>query len=279
MHYPGPLDTSQFANFARCGQEKLYRTCKCCGDTQEFDYRCSIKWCPLCNWRISQRRAELLRQWVKRIPNPKHIVTTQKNFPVLTRRKLRQHIVHLAKLRRKKVFQHVKGGCVSVEITNEGNGWHLHAHWLVDATFVSASELAIAWGKLIGQEYGIVKVITATEKNYAAEVAKYVVKGEQMAKWPREHVLEFVTAVKGVRFYFAFGELFKLARQIRAEINQNKPEASGCDCGSKDFIFEDEVSVVLREVRESLNRRPCKKSSLPSRSLRSPSDAAQLLIA
>jgi hypothetical protein len=251
----GAWDDNQLGNLRRCGVETIYRTCKGCSDVQQFDYRCSLKWCPRCNWRISQRRAELLRLWVKRIRSPKHLVTTQRNFPVLTRRKIREHQKNLAKLRRKKVFAGVRGGCVSVEITNEGNGWHLHAHWLVDANFVSAQELAVAWGKLIGQEYGIVKVINATEKDYATEVAKYVVKGDSMMRWPREHVLEFVRAVKGIRFYFTFGELFKLSRAIRAELNQSKPPAKPCDCGCSDFVFEDEVTAVLHELRDRAKRR------------------------
>lgn len=269
----GLLVSQQFTNYKRCGVEQLYRTCTACGDVETYPYRCSLKWCPRCNWRITQRRAELLRLWVKRITWPKHLVTTQRNFPVLTRHKLREHVQRLAKLRRKKVFRHVTGGCVSVEITNEGNGWHLHAHWLVNATWVDARALAVAWGKLIGQEFGIVKVIAANDKDYAAEVAKYVVEGNALMKWHPEELLQFVTAVRGVRFHFTFGELFKLARAIRAELNQNKPPAKPCDCGCDKFRFEDEVTSVLREIREGFTRRTCKPKSSRSSSSRSRSVA------
>ena len=182
----GLADFPQFWNFAKCGQERIFKTCKDCGEVSEFVYQCSIKWCPRCNWKISRRRAELIKHWMPRIANPKHIVMTQRNFPILTRKKLKEHQQHLAKVRRTQVWKNVKGGCVSVEITNEGRGWHLHSHWLVDATFVDMKELSIVWGKLVGQEYGIVHFSDCSQTDYCNEVCKYVVKPGQMAEWEPE---------------------------------------------------------------------------------------------
>jgi hypothetical protein len=154
----GLIPYEVFESLSKCGVEDIFRTCKGCGNWKTFQWRCSLKFCPLCNWRIARKRAEMLNLWNFQIKQPKHIVVTQRNFPVLTRQKVRDFGRALAKLRRQKVWKDVKGGCVSTEITNEGRGWHLHAHILVEARWVDAGLLAVTWGKLVGQQFGIVKV-------------------------------------------------------------------------------------------------------------------------
>jgi hypothetical protein len=233
------LDSPQFDNFTRCGKESVWRTCKHCDDTTTFTYHCSIKWCPRCNWRITRTRQEILAEWTKHIKQPKHIVTTQRNTHTLTRSQLKKHSLNLARLRRHKVFSKVKGGCVSVEITNESRGWHMHAHWLVDARWIDAPELSKAWGKLVGQEYAIVHVSDLRQKDYLREVSKYVVKGSDMARWQPEEINEFVQAVRGRRFFFTFGSLFHCGKQIRALLALRKQETV-CECGCSQFIYRSE---------------------------------------
>ena len=239
----------QLRNFARCGQESIYRTCKDCGQVEEYAYRCNIKWCPRCQWRIAARRQELIAAWAKTINQPKHIVTTQRNFPVLTPSAIRGHQKNLAKLRRTLCWERVEGGCVSIEITNEGNGWHLHAHWLVDSRWVDAKALSVTWGNLVGQSFAIVKVLDVRGQNYTHEVCKYLAKGSEIASWPAEQIVEFVSAIRGRRFFFAFGSLFKMGRTIRATIAAQAPPPPVCDCGSSKFLFEDETQAVLHELR------------------------------
>lgn len=251
----GLWDAPQFWNFCRCGNERFYRTCKSCGAVHDFLYACNIKWCPRCQWRIARTRKNLIALWTQKISQPKHMVLTQKNFPILTRKKLREHIRALAKVRRLKCMKEVRGGCISVEITNEGNGWHLHSHWLVDADWLSMPDISQKWGSLVGQEFAIVKVKDVRNTEYLQEVSKYVVEGSELAKWPREHINEFVQACRGVRFFFSFGSMFKLAPIIRAELEAQKPEPPSCECGDSDFVYESEVDAVLNEIRSMDKRR------------------------
>lgn len=236
--------SKQFKNYERCGQEEIYRTCACCGKWETMEYQCSLKWCPRCNWKITRRRQEELKFWIAKIEQPKHIVTTQQNRTAFTRQFLRQHQLNLAKLRRTEVFREVKGGCVSVEVTNERKGWHLHAHWLVDARWVDAVELATTWGRIVEQEYAIVKVCDLRHRDdYQKEIAKYVVKSSDMVNWIPTEIREFVETVKANRFFFRFGSLFKLKRE--------KPtrEPRICGCGSSDFQFTNEKVELLKQCR------------------------------
>jgi len=244
----GLLDTPQTRNLDRCGREKMFRHCRGCGDVAQFQYHCDLKWCPRCQHRITARRLRVLREWVKMIGQPKHIVTTQRNFDHLTHRRLRLHTRALAQLRRQKVFKLVRGGCVSVEITNEDRGWHLHAHWLVDSRWVDAGELATTWARVIGQDdRAIVRVKDVRGSDYVSEVSKYVCKGSEIAAWTPEEINEFVQAVRGHRFFFQFGTLFKLARKIRAALLLEK-ETAVCDCGCSRFVWCDETTEVVREI-------------------------------
>lgn len=245
----GLIPWQVYDHLSRCGVDEIYRTCKSCHDWQTFYYRCSLKFCPLCNWRIARARAQLLKVWTQTIKQPKHVVLTQRNFPILTRKKIRQFQKAFARLRRSRLFRDVTGGCISIEITNEGNGWHLHAHVLVNAKWIDASALAVKWGKLVGQEFGIVKVKDARGQDYCNEVTKYVVKGSQLSSWEPEIIAQFIHAIKGVKFFSTFGELFKMRREIRDFLEATKPPQKPCDCGCSDFIYEDETRSICGEIK------------------------------
>jgi hypothetical protein len=251
----GLWNENQYHNFCACGRDHFYRTCKCCGRTEEYPYKCNIKWCPRCSWKITEKRKNLIRLWAEKISQPKHLVLTQKNFPILTRRKIREHTRNLAKMRRQKSMKHVRGGCVSVEITNEGNGWHLHSHWLVDVDWLPMADVSIAWGKIVKQEFAIVKIKDVRKQDYLKEICKYVVEGSELAKWHPEEIQQFVRSVKGLRFFFSFGALYKLAPLIRAELAQTKREQKACECGGTDFKWESETSAILNEIRQQEKRK------------------------
>lgn len=262
----GLLESNSFYNFLRCGADDLVRRCTKCGDTKNFAYQCSLKWCPSCNWKIAKKRRELISLWTQKIHQPKHLVLTQRNFRILTKKRLRDFGVALAKLRRTTVCEKILGGCVSWEITNEGKGWHLHAHCLIDVRWIDINELSRVWGRLVGQNFAIVKIKDARDTEYLTEICKYVVEGSELAKWPAEQILEFVNAIKGKRFFMSFGSLRKLAPLIREEIAANKQPAPVCDCGCESFKYSDnlaeEVQSISREVeanralRAAASRRP-----------------------
>lgn len=238
-----------YDNLEKCGQDEVYQVCRGCGNWETRYYRCSLKFCPLCNYRIARRRSEMLNLWSLKIPQPKHVVLTQRNFPVLTKKKIRESRMAFGRLRRQKFWREVTGGCVSMEITNEGQGWHLHHHILADVRWLDAGQLAIFWGRLVGQEYGIVKVKDARGKTYLGEVTKYVCKPSQLVSWSPEQINEFIRAVTGSRFFTSFGTLFHLQREIKQEIRASRKPMEPCKCGCNDWTFEDERASLMGQLR------------------------------
>lgn len=230
-------------SFLACGTSEIIRLCTCCGERKTFQICCSQKWCPRCQWKLTKARTQLLTVWAQRLKHKKHVVTTQRNFDLISTRKLKEHMRNLGRLRRQKVFADVHGGAVSVEVTNESRGWHLHAHWLIDAEWIDAGELARTWGKLVGQEYAIVKVKDVTASDYVGEACKYLAKGNQIAQWTADEIWQFALAVRGRRFFTTFGQLRQCADDVRQQLEFMKPDRCACDCGSTEFIFKHDTVV------------------------------------
>ena len=263
----GLFEDKQYLNFSRCGQEDFTCTCCNCGSTKKLKYQCSLKWCPRCQWRRVEQRQRLLGLWVSKIHQPKHLVLTQRNFAVMTPSAIKSHRLALSKMRRTRCFEKVRGGCVSVEVTNEGRGWHLHSHWLLDVRWLDMPSVSRTWAKLISQEYAIVKVMDCRERSYLTEVTKYVCSGAEMAGWEADKIHEFVRAVKGRRFFFAFGSLFKEQSAIRRALNAEEKQPMMCECGCGKFHFKNavdaEVAAILREC-ETRPRSSSGRKSAPS---------------
>jgi hypothetical protein len=118
---------------------------------------------------------------------------------------------------------------------------------LLDCDWVKADKVAEQWGKLVGQEFGIVKVKDCRQTDYVHEVAKYVVSGSELASWQPEEILEFVHATKGQRFFFAFGSLFKQSQAIRLSLRKDTHRI--CKCGCDEFHYSTENSELARSTR------------------------------
>lgn len=243
-------DASWFANFQRCGVESFDIMCEACGIHHEAHYQCSQKWCPRCNWRITSKRRELLEVVTRGMYRVKHVVLTQKNFTHLTTAKIRESRKALLSLRRQKVFGTVTGGCASMEFTNEGNGWHMHWHLLIQSDFINGEALAIAWGKLVGQEFAIVKVKAVTEGSYLQEVSKYVVEGSEIAKWAPTEILEFILALRGTRLFTTFGVFKDIAKFARTVIKLRHADGRPCECGATGKIFGTDEQMTERIWRK-----------------------------
>jgi hypothetical protein len=245
----GTASGPQWENFLRCGNEEIWCTCAHCHRSEKFFYNCNLRWCPLCAHRLSMRRSQVVKLWSSRITQPKHLVLTMRNFPILTRKHVKKFSTALTALRRHKTWKAVRGGCASVEVTNEGQGWHLHAHILLDTDFLDIRTTSIQWGKLIGQDFGIVRIRDCRNREYVQEVCKYAVKGSDLAGWPGEQTWEYICACKGRRLFFPFGTLRKQLAEIKKELRAAKGEGRVCECGSTKFLYQSEADVILDEIR------------------------------
>jgi hypothetical protein len=234
-----------------CGQAETALRCTNCGNVRWVTDRCNTRWCPTCSRRIAARRAEELRTWAKGLRQPKHVVLTVRNSHIFNRAYVQAFKRSLAKLRRHRWRPPWLAGSWTLEVTNEGRGYHLHAHMLVEARWIDAGQLATRWADLVHQEFAIVKVLDARKHDYAAEVAKYIAKPAEVAGWAAVDLGRIVRALDGSRVFGVFGSLFKRRAEFARIVRDNRRPAAACECGCNRWTWCDPIEA---ETGIRLNR-------------------------
>jgi Replication protein len=222
-----------------CHTSELVISCAGCGIRRVVSNRCEKRWCPLCVSRLARERRDQLTWWIATLKQPKHVVVTSRNTETLTRETVRNFRRNLTKLRRTGVARDWKSGTWSLEVTNESRGWHLHAHLLVETRWIDSGSLAQAWGKLVGQDYAIVKVKDGRRPDYLRELAKYVVKSSQLAGWKDLEIADFMDAFTGTRTFGVFGSLVGQRGKWKQELRELRKSRSRCECGCNQFHVVD----------------------------------------
>lgn len=232
--------------------------CNDCGSVTKFPNRCDLFCCPECANHLQRDRVQQVEWWTHTLSQPKHVVLTVRNTEQISRGHIKSLQTAFARLRRQKVFSGVRGGFYRIEITNEGKGWHLHIHALVEARWIDAPSLAIAWNKATRGEGCIVKVRDCRKGEYLREVTKYLAKPQQVASWSAPDVAAYVLAFAKARTFGVFGSLYGMRTEfaeVVAELKQSRPR---CTCGScsVSYFSENEWSVLDAQLVPDARPRP-----------------------
>lgn len=233
------------ADLEHCHSELTYAKCNGCGSVSKFLNRCDRFYCPECTPRLSMERKRSVEWWTKEVVQPKHVVLTVRNFDNLTQQKVKWIKACFSKLRRTKFAHGWQGGFYSLEVTNEGKGWHLHIHALVDARWIDARELSITWNRVTKGEGNIVKVKDCRSKSYLQEVTKYAVKGSDLSKWTGFDIVTFIQAFSGVRTFGVFGSLYGKRTAFREWIKSLRDQKPLCKCGCNQISYYSSVDWEL----------------------------------
>jgi len=188
---------------------------------------------------LARDRQKAVAWWIQTLRQPKHVVLTVRNTDTLRKPYVEAFKAAWKKLRNRKIAADWKGGFWSLELTNEGRGWHLHLHALIDSRWIDAKQLSQEWGKLTGQDFAIVKVKDCRAAEFLQEVCKYTVKGTDLATWPKEQLADYVKAFQGVRTFGTFGNLYDRLPQYHEWLATITSEREQCDCGCTHFTFID----------------------------------------
>jgi hypothetical protein len=248
VHFAGKM--------AQCHTIETFKLCNGCRKVSKFFNRCELFFCPVCAPRLSRERKEAIEWWTKQVNQPKHLVLTVRNTLDLTKPYVQFLKAALGRLRRSKCFKAVSGGFYSMEVTNEGRGWHVHFHILLDAPWLCMPDVSQVWAKLVGQDFAICKIKDCRGADYLKEVTKYAVKGSELAKWSGDTIANFIESFDGVRFFGVFGSLYGKRTQWKAwieAITEIKPLCScGCDSwrllSPEQLLWEEETKTGLGGV-------------------------------
>jgi Transposase zinc-binding domain len=222
-----------------CRQYESILQCRECGARKVITNRCEKRFCPLCGPRLARERTEEISLWSKTLQQPKHVVLTARNTAQIQPTQVAHFTKSLAALRRRKEAQVWKAGTWALETTNEGRGWHLHAHLLVESNWIDSGWLAKTWGRYMKQDYAVVKVKDARDLDYLQELLKYVVKSSELAGWEPWDICYFLRAFARRRSFGVFGSLVGDRARWQALVKLERAKRSRCTCGCNRYTLTD----------------------------------------
>lgn len=131
---------------------------------------CSVRICPHNERRRSRRNYRIAQGLLPEFDNPQFVTFTIPNVKSLEEGEVLSRLNRdFRKFRQLRSYQdRCRGGLFSVEIPEEGNGWNVHIHALLDFAFWSDFDLAFQWAKVTGARYARGKVLAATEHTIKA---------------------------------------------------------------------------------------------------------------
>ena len=239
-----------------CETEETYLTCKECGTCKTVWNRCNNRWCPTCGPRRTRKRADELAVWTRTLKQPKHLTLTNRNTGILTGFAVGTQLRGLAAIRRRRFAAGWQSGSWTLEVTNEGRGWHLHVHSLIEANWVDMPEVARAWARYTGQDdNAIICVKDCRSGEYLKEVSKYVCKCSEMSSWTPQEIAMCMDSFRGRRAFGVFGRAFGERREWQKAIAEQRHERSKCECGACNWKVETEQMAEYGHVLRPRNRR------------------------
>lgn len=272
----------------KCGTPIVF-ICTACSVPHRAEQACHLKWCPVCaRARAAQRcskyeAAAALMQW------PMHVTLTRTNIAAIDAADVLALKKAFKRLRRQAIWKNnVKGGIVSIELTNTGKGWHPHMHILCDAKWLAietpepkrwhsrarkaelckmaSEELMLAWSACIDQMLSSIRVRRCDGATAVREVLKYAVKGSDLID-SREPIGGAIRAISGGRLSTPFGTLYNLRHELRP---YKKPFACPACAAIGSMIPEAVEENIRRGCRRNAHlRRGAPLSSSRRASLRS----------
>jgi hypothetical protein len=256
----------------RCGIPTAL-VCRVCRVVHHSLTRCKNKWCPACQRYLATVRAERIRFAVAGMKWPLFVTLTQGNLITITEQDVRAIRRAFGKLRNRDFWKRkVRGGVAAFEVTNIGNGWHLHLHAVIDCDWLSIlssppkrwntaqekawkvqvakSELQEAWRQCLKQGDDPIIHVKRVDSDIVSEVVKYTIKGDELLDMADE-IAPLIDAMDGTRMMTTFGNCYRLAKRLE--------EAEGvseflCPNGHAEWLPEGVASRLFEEWSEQLRK-------------------------
>lgn len=226
------LDFTRSRSISSHGFKRIY--CGHCGAWHNVLVPCGDRTCPIC------RREEMLKArrkylpHLKKIHRPKLLTLTFPNQHFISKSFFKEFRKYWSRLIRRKQFKSkIRGGLFTFEVTNKGNGWHVHAHILIDCDYIPQKSLVAAWKELTGKAF-IVDIRVAKNPEIALRyILKYISKSPEIG----DNKQEYNNAVRGVRMVQGFGSMYNI-KTVKVPMPCKK-------CGQVAWLTEFEHDLIL----------------------------------
>lgn len=243
--------------------------CSACKARRPVAMQCKKRWCPSCARILSADRLDRYQSSIDAMKWPLLVTLTMphslESSDPSDVRKLRRA---LGKLRRLRWFKRsVVGGITSIEVTCGENGWHPHAHLLLDCRWLAVTvsepdyrngrdkfkaafkrarkEVSEQWALCLGETRRLQVAISRARPEAAREVLKYAVKPQDLAESPLP-LGPLLKILQVSRLVSAFGSVraSRLA-ELKEQAGEERPSVV-CSCGCSESL----PSFVVDRINE-----------------------------
>lgn len=257
----------------KCG-EKITLVCVHCRNTHVAETRCKRKWCPVCARGIAARASSRYAAAIEEMQWPLFVTGTVKNFSTIEGDEIALLKRAFKKIRAQRWWKkRVRGGVCSIEVTNIGNGWHPHAHMVIDCRWLgitvnepprgatrevvkqrykqATKEISDQWSLALGRT-GSVKIKRAyreengTNKPIGMEVLKYSVKGSDLIECA-EDITPLIRLLDAGRLVVSWGTLF--GKKL-VESKEDRPPLECACCQGEVWVPKDSFDAAERKKRK-----------------------------
>jgi hypothetical protein len=190
-----------------CHEQEMLMGCQSCRGTWWSVSRCGLRVCPICSRKLAWERTLYIKAMIKKQKFPKFITLTMPRWTQGPAAGVTFLKKCFSKLRERKYWKNVKGGCYTVELKEKEDGWHIHIHIICDAAFLPYQQLFSEWRDLIGLKHAQTDIRALKGDEQIAYAAKYASKGADLYDKP-DATVRWYEATKGVRLWGTFGEWY-----------------------------------------------------------------------
>ena len=246
-----------------CGKDFISTMSNYCGKTLDRypAARCGLAYCPDCNIRRRNRELKSVKPKfeaeLRDSPALRPYFLTLTLRDRMTQRDANKYLKkQFEKLRDRKVWNQVKGGCYSIQFTVVQDGWNAHLHAVIlSERMPSETELSKAWSKLTCGSHRV--DIRPIEINELDTVLGYMFKPADLSKMTKEQALEMIDA-PAIRTVETFG----IVRRSKARPEPDAPAklarlkvGDACDCGHPECRII-QVVISREEMMNLLDYQP-----------------------
>lgn len=228
----------------------ITRYCSVCGYQHHIRLYCGDRLCPVCRQTNYLRLLDYYLPVIGKIPARRlsQMTLTYRNVRYLSKDFLSSFTRDLNRLRRTDFFRsRVKGGLMVIECkhNSDKSGWNLHAHLLLDCSFIPQKELARRWHYITGHSYIVDIRQEEQSRNAVFHLLKYfskipVVRGKDYTDLNNQYNRAFY----GSRNIISFGSLYNAISEDYLPYRFKCPK-----CGNSEWFSEFEM--------RSLEKRSC----------------------
>ena len=239
-------------------QEEFRLLCIGCGNPREVHKSCGLRWCPECARALAADRVATYQSAIDAMAWPMMVTLTMPHTLASSCPSDVRHLRRsLGRLRRLRWFKNkVKGGISSIEVTCGQNGWHPHAHLLIDCRWLSVQspapghavsakelkrlckiareEVGDQWRLCLREDQRVQVSISRARPEAAREALKYAVKAAELADTPLS-LAPLLDILRVTRLISAWGSVRRYRLEEAERVGEEPVHTVECACGCHDW--------------------------------------------